>query len=524
MKHVRFSVYFAVLLVVVISCRKEKASWNSNWVFPLVTDTLGVEKFLNDTTLEVNPDNSLQFILQRDVFDIDLFSLIDIPDTTIIQTFSIAFSSLTLAPGTEYVNQTEEHVFALDDAVLFQARTKSGKAIITVENPVETATTFNVELPGVTKNGQVFSQTESVPAAQGSISGVRSFELDLTGYTIDMRGENGNAYNILQSKMNVSTDPNGAAVTITNSDIVKFKVKFEDLKFDYAKGYFGSTEISDTTTLNLEILENITDGMINLDAVNFNLFLSNGIKVMGQGAITHLKSTNFQGNTIGLTHPQLNEYFNIDPASGSWGTLNPFVYQMPFNDGNSNILTFLEHLGSSYELGYGIKVNPWGNVSAGGDEIFPNSRLKLRLEADFPLSVGADNLSIVDTFEVNLDEQNNTFRIQSGSFLLKTKNTFPFGGLAELTLLDEDGSVLGTVNSSDEIDPAALTASGNSHELVENELFFQISEAIINDLPLVKSIVVHIRVNSNVLVDNQLYSNAEMIVQLLTNFELKTAL
>ena len=524
MNYFRLAGFAALLVIVALSCRKEKTSWNSDWVFPLITDTLGINKFINDSTLEVNADNSLQFILQRDIFDIDLFSLIDIPDTTIEQTFSIAFSSLSLSPGTQYVNETEEHLFELGDVVLFQTRTRSGKAVITVENPIETITVFEVQLPGVTKNGQVFSQTENVPAAQGNTPGIRSFELDLSGYNLDMRGQNGDSYNILQSKMNVSTDPNGPTVTITNSDIVKFKVKFEGLKFDYAKGYFGSTEISDTTSLDVEALRNITAGLINIDEVNFNLFLSNGVKVMGQGGITQLISTNYTGAALALTHPQINQYFNIDPASGSWSTLNPFVYQMIFSDGNSNITPFLEHLGSSYELGYGIKVNPWGNISAGGDEIFPNSRLKLRLEADFPLSVGAENLTIVDTFEVNLGEQSNTLNIQSGAFILKTKNTFPLGGSAELTLLDDNENVIGILNSTDIIDPAPMEISGTAHQTIKNELNFIVNESIIEMLPNVKSIAVKVIVNSNQMVNNQLYDNAKMIIQLLTNFQLKTSL
>lgn len=524
MNYFRLSGFVVLVLTIALSCRREKTSWNSHWVFPLISDTLGINKFINDSTVEVNADNSLQFILKRDIFDIDLFSLIDIPDTTIEQTFSIAFSSLSLPPGTQYVNQTAEHLFELGDVVLLKTRTRSGKAVITVENPIETLTVFQVQLPGVTKNGQVFSQTENVPAAQGNTPGIRSFELDLSGYSLDMRGLSGESYNILQSKMNVSTDPNGPTALITSSDVIKFTVKFEGLKFDYAKGYFGSTEISDITSLDVEALKNITAGLINIDEVNFNLLLSNGVKVMGQGGITQLTSTNYSGTTLALIHPQINQYFNIDPASGSWSTLNPFVYQMMFSDGNSNITPFLEHLGSTYELGYGIKVNPWGNISAGGDEIFPNSRLKLSLEADFPLSVGAQNLTIVDTFEVNLGEQSNTLNIQSGSFLLKTKNTFPLGGSAELTLMDDNENVIGILNSPDLIDPAPMEISGTAHQTVNNELNFIVNKSIIENLSNVKSIAVKVVVNSSQLVNNQLYDNARMSIQLLTNFQLKTSL
>lgn len=524
MRYLHFFILVLSITALTFSCRKESTTWDSNWVFPIINDTLGIDKLINDSTLAINSDNSIQFILQRDIFDIDLLSLVEIPDTTIIQSFSIAFSSLNLAPGTQYVNETKEHTFDLGDVVLFQTRTKSGKAIITVENPIETIAIFDVELPGVTKNGQVFNQVENVPAAQGSVSGVKSFELDLSGYDINMRGQNGDMYNILQSKMTVRTDPNGPSVTIQNSDEVKFKVKFENLKFDYAKGYFGSTEITDTTSLNVEILKNITSGNVNLDDVNFNLLLSNGAKIMAQGNISLLKSKNSLGSTIALSHPQINEYFNIDPAIGSWSTLDPFEYPIEFNNGNSNIIPFLEHLGSEYTFGYGIKVNPWGNVSAGGDEIFPNSRLKLRLEADFPLSLGVNNLTIIDTFDVNLAEQGNILRIEQGSFILKTKNTFPFGGSAELVLLDDNGNVLGAITSSDIIDPAALALSGTEHEMVVNELNFQVNKSIIDDLPNVSSIVVKVIVNSNQLVNNQVYDNAKIMLQLMTNFQLKTTL
>lgn len=524
MKYYRQFILLLAVLLVIIGCRKEQTSWDTNWVFPVVKDTLTISQFYNDSILEVNADNSIQFVLRRDIFDIDLFSLIDIPDTTIVQTFSIAFASLSLAPGTEYVNQTEEHYFELEDAVLFKTRTKTGQALITVENPVETATIFEVELPGVTKNGAVFTQTEIVPAAQGNSPGVRSFVLDLTGYTIDMRGENGNSYNTLQSKMKVRTDPNGPAVVITNSDIVKFNVKFQDLTFDYAKGYFGSVEITDTTQLDLEALQSVAGGSIALEGIDFNLILSNGIKVMGQGMITQLKSTNYSGATITLTHPQLNSYFNIDPAVASWSSITPFEYPIAFNEVNSNINPFLAHMGSSYEIGYGIKVNPWGNISAGADEIFPGSRLKLRFEADFPLAVGADNLIIIDTFAVDFGEQRNAFRVESGSFVLKTKNTFPLGGSAELILLDENGFSVGTIISSEQIDPAPMNMLVDAHEEVENELIFVVNESIVNELPAVREIVVKVRVNSTTLVNNQLYDNARMILQLLTNFKLKATL
>lgn len=101
---------------------------------------------------------------------------------------------------------------------------------------------------------------------------------------------------------------------------------------------------------------------------------------------------------------------------------------------------------------------------------------------------------------------------------------FPLGGSAELMLLDENGFSLGTITSSDQIDPAPMNIAVDAHEEVENELIFVVNESIVNELPAVKEIVVKVRVNSTTLVNNQLYDNARMMIQLLTNFKLKATL
>ena len=513
-----------MVLSVVAACRKEKASWNSNWIFPLIKDTLAIENFVNDSTLSINADNSIQFTLHRDVFNIDLFSVVKIPDTTIQQTFAIGFSSLTLAPGTQYVNQTEEHYFDLGEPVLLQTRTKSGKAFITIQNPIPTMAIFQIDLPGVTKDGNEFSQTENVPAAVGGDPGIKTIELNLAGYAIDMTGQNQNLYNTLQSKMTVTTDSNGPTVTITNNDVVKFDVHFTDLIFDYAKGYFGHTNLTDTSLIELPALNAITDGTINLEEINFDVNVSNGIKVMAVGEITQLKSINQSGNEVSLIHPQLNSPFNIDPASGSWSTLAPFEYPINFNNTNSNIVPFLENIGNKYELGYQVEINPWGNISAGGDELYPQSRLKLALEANFPLSIGMDNLTVVDTFEVNLNEQPKAIRVVDGNFQLKVKNSFPFGGSMELHLLDASKNLISTISSTDVVDPAPINQTNDGHLLVENDLFFPVSETVVNELSEVHFITLVLSVNSNSWTNNQIYSNAAITFQLLTNFQLKTTL
>ncbi|MDX1652805.1 MAG: hypothetical protein R3277_09960 [Brumimicrobium sp.] len=520
----KFGLIIIIVAFSVLSCRKEPTSWQTDWISPVLNDSLSVADFVNDSTLEINPDNSVQVIFDRDIVSLNLSEIIQIPDTTIIQDFGISVSSLNLPPGTNFVDEIKEHDFDLEDAALLEARVKRGTAYITVSNPIQTKGIFKVQLPGVTKNGVTFSQTETVPAASGGIDGVKNFELDLSDYSINLRGENGDSYNKLQSKLTVTTDPNGPAVTITNQDTIKFKVEFKDMVVDYAKGYFGSSVLSDTTDLKLDFLSNIIDGAANLDDVYLDVTVSNGLKVVGQGKITLVESKNYANSVVILSHPEINQELNINPAQGNWSSIIPSERVITFEPGNSNILPFLENLGANYRLGYEIHINPWGNTSNGNDEIFPDSKLKLNLKTDFPLNVGLDNLTLKDTFEVDFNNDNRFMKVQSGSFVLKTKNYFPFGGNAELVLMDENYSVLGTVTSDQSIQPAPMETSGSAHLKVENELVFDVSEELAKDLPEIKYIVVQVKMNSTDFNNNQVYANARLKFILQTKFKLRAEL
>src|SRR5690554_7397908 len=86
-----------------------------------------------------------------------------------------------------------------------------------------------------------------------------------------MKGVDGDLYNMLRSKMNVKTDPNGPTVTITDQNIFRTNVEFKGLVVDYAKGYFGNITFSDTTTVNVDELSNVVGGAINVDDINLDL-------------------------------------------------------------------------------------------------------------------------------------------------------------------------------------------------------------------------------------------------------------
>ena len=71
--------------------------------------------------------------------------------------------------------------------------------------------------------------------------------------------------------MLVKSDPNGPSVTVGNMDSVKFLFTMNDVKIDYARGYFGNELLTDTITQNIEAFNKIASGLIDLPASNLEL-------------------------------------------------------------------------------------------------------------------------------------------------------------------------------------------------------------------------------------------------------------
>lgn len=512
-----------LLLFVAVSCRKDGASWNTNWVVPIINDSLLINDYVNDSTLAINPDNSVQMIIDRKLLNLNVLDIIEIPDTLIDQELAINLLSLQVNPGFDFLNEIEEHLFELDDVVLLEARVKSGKAKIKIMNPIETNVIFTISLPGVTKDGLEFSHTQMVESGTIANPGVGELELNFKGYTIDFTGANGSLYNILQSRLKVKSDPNGPVVTITNQDLFKFQIEFQKLRFDYGRGYFGRHNLTDTTEVDLTVLNNIVGGNINIDDIDLELIIRNGIKAPARGNISLFESENTNQNSIvALNHPYFGQLMNLNPATGQWDGLTPTDLAFRFNENSGNLKDFLENLGSKYRVGYAVEINPFGNTSAGNNILYPNSRVSVDLVANFPLRIGVDNLIFQDTFAIDFKNEDKLLRIEEGKFVLDATNSFPFGLKVDLVLLDEGGNALKTLLTNGQISPAQANSSANGHVPVKEKMEFIIDKQAAKLLKDTKSVMVRAYLSSTEYQNNVMYSNAALKFILFGHLKLRT--
>lgn len=485
----------AVAICLLTSCKREQAVWESDWQVPLINDTLTLNQLVEDSILTIN-SGYYELALNRTIYELKLSDVVDIPDTTVKHTYAIAINSFSVPPGTSFVNNVQEHVIEMGDVQLKKIRVKKGGISISVKSPIGTKTFLTIQLPGVTKNGTLLSQNFVAPAGSNSNPGAVSGYVDLAGYEMDLRGATYGSFNRIQSKLLVTSDPEGASVVVTNQDSIRFEFTMEDVEIDYARGYFGNELITDTLTEYVDALAKIGSGLIDLPEATVDLEIVNGLKVNGKVMLTQLRNTNAQGDVVDLNHSSLNSWLTVNSATGNESSLTESTTSLHFDASNSNLETFLENHGARNDIGFQLQLNPWGNISGGWDEIFPQSALKVNLNANMPLQIGLSDLILQDTFDFSLKQDFTKSHIRSGVIWLKATNAFPLSGVVTLYLMDASGNVVGTINSSQEVKSSVYGSEVNGLMQAQSYVEFVVPENFMDALETVKQLSVKVRLNT----------------------------
>lgn len=486
---------FSVAAVLLVGCKREQAVWQSDWQLPVINDTLTLNQLEDSGFVTVN-GGYYELSLDRTLYEVKLSDIVEIPDTTIKNYYAIPLNGINVNPGVSFVNNVEEHAINMGDVQLKKIRVKSGGVSLKLESPIETGTIITIQLPGVTNNGVTFSQTFYAPAGTNEDPGIVTDYLDLTGFEMDLRGPDQDSYNRIQSKLQVKTDPNGSVVNVTNLDTVRFEATMNDLLIDYARGYFGSQLFTDTITENVDFFDKITSGIIDLPASNLQLEIENGIKLSAKAKITTISNTNNQQNTVDLTHPMIGNWLTISSATGNEQNLNPSVTTLTFDGGNSNMEQYMENHGAKNTIGFELQLNPWGNISGGWDEIFPQSALKVKLKGDMPLAIGLDDVVLRDTFDFSFQQDVDQSHVSSGVLWLKATNAFPLNAQVTLYLMDAGGGVVASINASDIVESSVYGQVVNGILQKQSYVEFDLPESILSQLNDVKQLAMKVKMNT----------------------------
>lgn len=457
------------------SCKKEPTTWNSEFAAPVAYTTLDIGDILGDTNIVVNPDSTVNLLIEREIYRLVIDSLFKTPDTTISDVYMITSPiALTVSPGFTFLSEPEETTYDIEGAELKYFMLRSGRLNYEVISYVDGPTIDSIIMPSATKFGATFAERLEIPASDGITPVVISGSVDLSDYEFDLTGSDGLKYNTLLSKISATLDPayTGGTVNISQADSIRMNVTFEDIIPQRALGYFGD-ELIDVPldTFAIPFMNHILGGTVDLDQVSLDLTITDGLGVDKQAVISQINSISNSGS-VGLTHSSIGSSINLTRPNRIGWVVEPEIRTESYTSASSNLEAFLENL--PHEISYNLQfqINPFGDVNSHGDFFNYDFPLKADMKLEMPLCFAASNLTLQDTIVIDITQD--TTNAQSGSVTINAVNSFPFGANIQLFLQDGSGAFTDSVMTSTTLSPAVVNTA--------NEVVFASNSQLIMEL------------------------------------------
>lgn len=514
---------FLGCLAVLIACKKEPTTWDSDWSAPVAHGHLTIGDMIPVEYVTTNSDNYLSLVYHKAIYGFSIDTLIDLPDTTIVTKSAIGVGALTVNPGFSYLDSYDQ-LYNLDQIELKKVIVKSGTLEVLIKCPWQGASVVTFTFPKIEAFGIPFQRTYQMVAGTLANPSIAQEIIDMTDFEIDLTGTSGNLINTLSAEFEMGSNETVNSYNISDTDSIEYNISFKNLVPQYAKGYFGQYYFSDTVGFKLDFMKNITDGQIDVDSIDMTITVKNGFNLIAQASITKLTGINTAaGSQMDLSFPLINSSMNINPATGGIYNYVPSEYPIAINNANSNISQFAENLSDSIRLGYELEINPFGNITAGADEFFPNSKMELFLDAEFPLSFGANDVTLVDTFEIDYNNPEEVYP-NNGNFVLDYSNGFPLQAGATFYLLDAANQVIDSITSSSLIIAGSYNTGTYLTTTSNGEVLYNLTAANIANLDIASKVILHVafstdqdavvRIDANSFFDFTLKTNLNVTVKL----------
>jgi len=510
-------------------CKEDvgNVGWDVDILAPLIHTNLTLGDLVADSVFVADANGALRLKIETSLIDLPLDSILKIPDTTVTNPIALPLALNNVQPGTEVFPITDINKYELGDIALKRAVLKTGKLRLKVKSILPTDVEFKYLIPVARLNGTTFETIQAVPAGSGEDTSSVSFEFDLSGYDIDLRGFNGTSYNTLITTYIIKTSPTGQVVSIpANQPFFFIEYSFVDILPSYALGYFGQqSSVADNQLSDLDIMKKFTEGQLLLDSVTIGLSVTNGVGADARFKLSQLSSiNNRQNSTVNLNHQIIGNTLLLTRAQDPTGYAQdviPSQLSYVLDNSNSNIKQFIENLPDQLGFTYEFELNPLGNVSAGNDFLYYDRPFEALMNIDIPLRTTMTNLTLVDTLEWNLSENATVEALHSGSFTLVAVNGFPMEANVQLDLLNEAQQVLHSL-----LVPSTVAAPPLDNDLkvispLESRIVIPIPDEAAIPLTETRSIRIQVRFNTasqpNLV---ELYASYSLDLKLIGNFNI----
>ncbi len=437
----------------------------------------------------------------------------------IVTTFRIyglrPFAATAVFPTQNLINKGDNIIFEINEISLSDVVVRQGSLTIRAFNTIEDPVHFFYTLPGLNFNGDTFSVSGTIEAAQNGVASVLDVSHDITGYNLNLNGagpterllnrdlnDNGiidpDTINTIFVRALAGIDSTGNLISLSLQDSFIFESKLEGLISEYGVGFMGRDTFPVNGTSDFEFFEQLGDASFQLDQTKLSFEVSNQLGLKGGIRINEIKSANTytsESKTLDISLIE-NPFFverPIDPLDLNADVI-PEISVMEISHLNSNANQLLEIIPNEISYDFEVYFNPGITppaIGAGTDFLYNKSRLKANLNMEVPLSLIASNLALSDTaeFTINADELED---VSSGTLNLIANNGMPLQAVVSLWLLDESNQLIQKLEINNNTISAGIVDTDADRVLVPSKTVLKIpvNQSIIDNLSIASNIKV----------------------------------
>jgi hypothetical protein len=512
-----------------LACRKNKASWDVDLVIPVTDSKLNLHNYLPDSLFKTDSTGLYHFKINREVANKKLDSLLQLPDTTFINSFTVPTPvPVKFEPGVAVSSSTPtETKFDLPNGIqLKKIVVRSSLLYVKFSNSIERPLDFIFQIPSATKNGSVFTIKETIPTGSATLKQVYS----LDGYTLDLKGVSGTKYNTLVQNSTISVNPNVDAAIVLPGQGVIMEIGYSNVTPQLVEGWFGTQTLSlNNAETSIGFSQNFNANNFLLSDATFKFSIINQLGADFTGNINSLKSKNsFTPKTILLNNNRL-DYLELNAARRTGDVVSASTLAVEFNTVNSNVTAFISNLPDKIGYNGSVTINPLGDqIKNYGQFAYYNTGIILMADIDIPLRFTANNFNLENTTKVdyssNIPQLNNC---NSGNFEITITNGFPFAAQVQAYMLNENNQVIDSIFSpnNNSITYGTLNEKNIVTQAAVSKLNIAFDKNKIENLKLTKAI----KIKSKVLLppsppDIQILEQYEIDVLIVAGLNYKTRL
>jgi hypothetical protein len=308
-----------------------------------------------------------------------------------------------------------------------------------------------------------------VPPSNNGEFTSNSYNLD--GYILDLKGKQGrnggDTVNTIYTEFFAFIDSSGGLVHLNQTDSF-FSYTDMDIIPEYARGFLGqdTIEIGPEET-NTTIFNKIFSGNLDLESakLSFNIknYLGADLQIKFDQLSTYNSSTN---TTVSAGFNFLSQFHNITRAIEMPGII-PIVPAI--TNIELDATSMLEILPDKLRSNITIYINPFGPGNT-PDFLYPAYTIDATLDLEVPLSIIANNLTLVDTNEVKVNQND---EVEIDKLFLTIKNGIPFDATINVILYDEMDNLIDTLFNnaillSAKVDENNLVTESTASTLIAN--------------------------------------------------------